>query len=77
MKIRQIEKIEEGLYKVWSPFCSCGESLSIGIDGAQLFAYHQGELVHNVLPNRTPAEREQFISGTCPECWKELFPATE
>ena len=73
MKIRQIEKIEEGLYKVSSPFCECGKSLEIGITGEQLFAYHRGELAHNVLANRTPAEREQFISGTCPECWKSLF----
>jgi|LauGreDrversion4_2_1035121.scaffolds.fasta_scaffold1192979_2 hypothetical protein len=73
MVIRQIEKIEEGLYQISSPFCECGSTLSIGITGEQLFAYNQGELTHNVLPNRTPAEREQFISGTCPECWKSLF----
>ena len=73
MKIRQIEKIEEGLYRVWSPFCECGKTLDIGISGEQLFAYHQGEFVHNVLPNRTPEEREQFVSGTCPACWEEMF----
>jgi hypothetical protein len=77
MKIRQIEKIEEGLYRIWSPFCECGDTLSIGIDGAQLFAYHQGEFAHNVLKDRTPEEREQFISGTCPQCWKDLFAVTE
>ena len=73
MKIRQIEKIEEGLYRVWSPFCECGKTLDVGITGEQLFAYNQGEFVHKVLPNRTPEEREQFISGTCPDCWKKLF----
>lgn len=73
MKIRQIEKIEEGLYRVWSPFCECGKTLDIGISSEQLFAYRQGEFAHNVLSTRTPEEREQFISGTCPDCWKELF----
>lgn len=73
MKIRQIEKIEENLYRVWSPFCECGKTLDIGVDSDQLFAYHQGEGVHKVLPNRSPEEREQFISGTCPACWEEMF----
>ncbi len=73
MVIRQIQKIEEGLYQISSPFCECGKSLEIRITGEQLFAYNQGALTHNVLTDRTPAEREQFISGTCPECWKSLF----
>lgn len=75
MKIRMIEKIEEDLYGIWSPFCSCGESksLHIGIDGKQLFDYNQGLPVQQVLPNRTPAEREQFVSGTCADCWTEMF----
>lgn len=77
MKIRQIEKIEEGLYQIWSPTCECGSEFSIGISAEQLFSYHQGELVHRVLPNRTPEERERFLSGLCPTCWADLFGEEE
>lgn len=30
-----------------------------------------------VLPNVPPAERELLISGTCGDCWKELFATVE
>ena len=32
-----------------------------------------GEHVQDILPNHTADERELFISGICPTCWKNLF----
>lgn len=32
-----------------------------------------GELIQNVLPNRTPAERELLRGGDCGKCWEEMF----
>lgn len=33
----------------------------------------EGKLVQEVIPHVEPALREMFISGICPDCWKEIF----
>ena len=30
-------------------------------------------LVQEIFPELTPAQREVFITGTCPGCWDKLF----
>jgi len=77
MKIQQIEKIDEGRYTIWSPTCECGSEFSLEISGEQLFSFHQGGLVHNVLPTTSPEDRERFLSGLCPTCWTDLFGVEE
>ena len=32
-----------------------------------------GEHVQDILPHHSADERELFISGICPICWKDLF----
>jgi hypothetical protein len=74
MEISNIQKVSEGKYKVTSPECPrCGTTLTVDLDGANLFLYHQGALIHRVFPTLNSGDRERFISGYCPTCWTDLF----
>lgn len=53
------------------PYCKESDSIVITIE--QFHRIQSGELIQIVLSNRTPDEREQLISGTCPDCWDKLF----
>jgi len=77
MRVRNIEKLGEDIYNIFSPHCDCGATASVGVSGQQLFAYHQGYGVEVVIPQQPPEVREQFISGVCPTCWVELFEVVE
>lgn len=50
----------------------CGEWHTVTIKSEELFALRCSGTA-NVLTNLTPEEREMFISGTCPQCWKNIF----
>jgi hypothetical protein len=74
MQLINITKITEGLYSVESlpcPMCASKEILQV--TGAQLYAYHNKALIHEVLPEVSPETRERFISGVCPPCWDDLM----
>lgn len=53
------------------PFC--GEDHAVEVNLAQYEAWQNGELIQNAMPDLTPTEREQFISGLCPKCQAEMF----
>lgn len=53
------------------PFC--GAEHSVEVDLAQFEAWQNGELIQNVMPDLTPTEREQLISGLCPKCQANVF----
>ena len=75
MRVASIKKIEEGLYNIQSEPCiGCKETITVQITAPQLWAYNNNAYIENVLPNATPAVREQFISGTCGICWDKMFP---
>ena len=57
-----------------SIICSfCGEDHAVGVNLAQYEAWQNGELIQNAMPDLTPTEREQLISGLCPKCQAEIF----
>ena len=54
--------------------CSfCGEVHAVEVNLAQYKAWQNGELIQNAIPDLTPTEREQLISGLCPRCQAEMF----
>ena len=53
------------------PFC--GAEHNVEVDSAQFEAWKNGELIQNVMPDLTPTEREQLISGLCPKCQAKVF----
>ena len=57
--------------EITCPFC--GADHAVEVDLAQYKAWQNGELIQNAMPNLTPTEREQLISGLCPKCQAEVF----
>ena len=53
------------------PFC--GESHAVEVNLAGFEAWQNGELIQRGLPELSPTEREQLISGLCPKCQAEMF----
>ena len=52
-------------------FCGCPHSVSVPSKGYQL--WQAGELIQRAMPSVSPTEREQLISGICPDCQKKIF----
>jgi hypothetical protein len=74
MKLNNITKKEEGVYKVSSlPCLDCKGVLTLEIGSDKLFRYNQGALIHEVLGEFSADQRERFISGYCGDCWKKIF----
>lgn len=53
------------------PFC--GKLHSVKVEENHYLDWKDGELVQNAMPELSPTEREQLISGMCPTCQKEVF----
>ena len=61
-------------YFVTSHACPmCDTSVTITVTPEQLFAYNQGAYVQTVLADYDADVREQFISGTCSDCWNAMW----
>ena len=57
------------------PFC--GQPHTVNVDIIDYFNWIDGELAQNVFTYLTATEREQLISGICPECQKGIFGESE
>ena len=53
------------------PFC--GKLHSVEVEESHYLDWKDGELAQNAMPELSPTEREQLISGMCPTCQKEVF----
>jgi len=58
--------------------CVCGRGGSLLVDAEaygrwRLPRSEGGLLAQEAFPDLSPADREQLISGTHPECWEALF----
>jgi len=51
----------------------CSEEQKITGTRAGLDAYLQGAFVQDAFPTLTPDQREVLVSGTCAECWAEMW----
>lgn len=47
------------------------------LDAEKYYRWKGGECIQDVFPEMTKDQREILISGTCPECWDELFGRCE
>lgn len=54
------------------PFCGATHFVN-NVDPVGYLSWEMGELIQKALPNLSPTEREQMISGLCPECQKKIF----
>ena len=57
--------------EITCPFCN--EDHAVEVDLARFVAWQNGELIQNAMPDLTFTEREQLISGLCPNCQAKIW----
>ena len=57
--------------EITCPFCS--EDHAVEVNLARFVAWQNGELIQNAMPDLTFTEREQLISGLCPNCQAKIW----
>ena len=78
MRTSSIDKIEEGRYNVTSIPCpGCSTTMTTELSGEKLFGHNQGAMTHQTLSHLDADDRERFISGTCKNCWSDMFGSDE
>ena len=68
---------DDGIGKLRAVFVcfSCHKDIEVkGINKTDYIKRMKGESVQDAFPNMPIAERELFVSGTCGDCFKKLFP---
>ena len=57
------------------PMCNFDWQMIVSDEEREAFHYYQdgGQLIQEVLPDFTPAEREFCKSGYCPNCQRQIF----
>ena len=53
------------------PFC--GKQHSVIVPESEYNAYKNGKLAQDAFVSLNATQREQIISGICPECQKDIF----
>ena len=51
----------------------CGRTHYVEVTEESYTAYANGELCQRAFPYLSATEREQIISGLCPDCQKKIF----
>ncbi len=59
------------------PCLGCGLTAWFTMTEEQQRFLQQGVHVQTVFPNWSPEDREMLISGTCPDCWEEMWAEEE
>ena len=54
-----------------------GKQYSVTVSRDGYYAWRQGRLIQDALPNVSKEDREFLISGTSPEGWREMFGSDE
>lgn len=62
-------------FEIRCPFC--GKTHYVEAHFADYTLWCNGELAQNAFPYLSATEREQMISGICPECQKKIFGSEE
>ena len=55
----------------------CGNEVVVMAYEMDVAHYQAGAYMQDALPYLTAAERELFISGSCDDCWKIMFPNSD
>ena len=51
----------------------CAKEYLIGTTKSGYVAWLEGALIQDAMPDVSRDMREMFISGTCPECWTDMY----
>ena len=61
--------------EITCPFC--GAPHYVLCDEVELDRWQAGELIQVAMPSLTATEREELISGICPDCQSSIFGSDE
>jgi len=59
------------------PCLGCKQTTWFSMTQEQYNRWKAGEHAQDVFPDWSPGDREMLISGTCPECWDEMWAEEE
>ena len=57
------------------PFCGKESFVNVSYEG--YWAWQNGELIQNALPELSANERELLMTGICSDCWESMFGEEE
>ena len=57
--------------EIHCPFC--GKTHYVEVNESAYWKWRDGMLIQNAMPDLAPTEREQLISGLCPDCQAKVF----
>lgn len=55
------------------PCPMCGHTHFVEVYPAHLKDWKNGKLIQDAIPELDLDEREMLMTGTCPQCWRNLF----
>lgn len=55
----------------------CDKKSTLSVNEDEYNDWRSGTLIQKAMPSLSLDEREKLISGTCPECWDEMFKEIE
>lgn len=59
---------------VKTPRCiECGKTGEVAVHRDSYFAWKNGALIQEVMPELSSDKREMLMTGTHPECWTKMF----
>lgn len=65
--------LDNGNISVRCPHCN--NSYEVPITEAEFLNWDfQTTYVQDAFPQLPPEQREQLVTGICPECWNQIFP---
>lgn len=59
------------------PCIRCGKREVLHVSQSGWKKWKEGAFIQDAFPDLPVDEREQMMTGTHPECWKEMFPDDE
>ena len=60
-------------YEIYNVCPFCATTHFVEVPKAEYHRWRYGELIQNAMPSLSSLERDQLITGTCPDCLKMVF----
>lgn len=64
-------KEKDLIIQINCPFC--GAIHTVEVNSGEFYEWQDGARIQEAMPHLSPTEREQLISGLCPDCQSEVF----
>ena len=72
-KCTYVEKFDPHVYVFTGPCVATGQTYSVTVPAAGLFAYNRGAMIQDAFPELSADDREFLLSGFSPAGWEQTF----